>query len=556
MKPDQRANAEQATLRKEARGVLARMSWPRGRDLVPLVVLALLYIAGGRAGLQLDAVSGFATFVWAPSGIALAALLLFGLQLWPAITAGALVVNLWTGAPFLAALGIATGNTLEPVLATIILQRLGFRGLARVRDVLLLFVVAAGFTTMISATIGTSSLMFAGLVPASRFAITWLSWWLGDAIADLIVAPLLLTWLTWQSRISRRRLLEAAALTAALLITSLIVFTRRAPADSLVFLQPYLLIPVLIWAALRFQERGAASAVFISSVVAIWGTAYGRGPFVDGTLSERLAALQALMAMMAITFLVLGAIAAERAHAEHKLQHAKDAAETANRAKSRFLAVISHELRTPLTAVTGYADIMLEGLAGQLMEQQTAFVQRIRAAGWHLVSIIDGILTFSSAEAGREKLRVEDVDVAALAEETATLVAPRVQNKPIQLQVRVPSQALLVRTDAGKLRQILLNLIGNAIKFSERGMVDVAVARVHDRIQVTVSDEGPGIPPDRLEEIFEPFTQLSPVTLQGTGLGLSASRMLAQALGGTVTATSELGRGSKFAVELPINLDT
>ena len=529
------------------------MLWPRGRDLIFLIVLAAFYIAAGRLGLQLDAVSGFATLVWAPSGIALAALLRFGLRLWPGVTLGALVVNLWTGAPVLAAIGIAIGNTLEPVLATLILRRLGFRGLDRVRDVMMLFVVGALLSTTVSATIGTLSLALAGVVAPGLFGLTWLSWWLGDAIADLIVAPLLLTWLTRHEALTPRRLLEAAALATVLITTCLIVFARRAPAGAVVFLQPYLLIPALIWAAARFHERGAATAVFVSSAIAIWGTSAGNGPFVGVTLFERLSALQALMAMMAITFLVLGAIAAERAETERQLLHARDEAEAASRAKSRFLAVVSHELRTPLTAVTGYADILLEGLPGKLNEKQTSYLERMRTAGWHLISVIEGILTFSRAEAGREEVRVEDVDVAALTEETAALLAPQLQKKSLQLHVSVPAEPLIVRTDAGKLRQILLNLIGNAVKFSETGTISVAAQRMHDRLQITVADEGPGIPRDKLDDIFEPFTQLSGVSvLGGTGLGLSATRMLAHLLGGTVTVTSDVGRGSRFFVDLPI----
>ncbi|HEX6065655.1 MAG TPA: MASE1 domain-containing protein, partial [Longimicrobiales bacterium] len=291
-----------------------------------LIVLAALYIAAGRLGLQLNAVSGFATLVWAPSGIALAALLRYGLRLWPGVTIGAFVVNLWAGAPLLAALGIAVGNTLEPVLATVLLQRFGFRGLARVRDVMLLFIVAATLSTTVSATIGTVSLALAGVLSSVQFGITWLSWWLGDAIADLIVAPLLLAWLIPHERLKPRRPLEALALAILLITTSLIVFARTAPAGAVVFLQPYLLIPALIWAAVRFRDRGATTAVFVSSVIAIWGTAAGNGPFHGVTLFERLTALQALMAMMAITFLVLGAIAAERAETEQQLLHARDEA--------------------------------------------------------------------------------------------------------------------------------------------------------------------------------------------------------------------------------------
>jgi signal transduction histidine kinase len=530
------------------------MPWLRPRDLTLVSVLAALYIAAGRLGLQIDAVSGFAALVWAPSGIALAALLRYGLWLWPGVTIGALVVNLWIGAPLLAALGIAVGNTLEPVLATLLLRRFGFSGLARVRDVMMLFVVGAMLSTTVSATIGTVSLALAGVLSAAQFGITWLSWWLGDAIADLIVAPLLLAWLLPHERLKPRRPLEALALAIILVSTCLLVFARRAPAGAVVFLQPYLLIPALIWAAVRFRDRGATTAVFVSSVIAIWGTAAGNGPFVGVTLFERLSALQALMAMMAITFLVLGAIAAERAETEQQLLQARDEAEAASRAKSRFLAVVSHELRTPLTAVTGYADILLEELSGPLNERQTSYLERMRTAGWHLISIIEGILTFSRAEAGREEIRWEEVDVASLTEETAALLAPQVQKKSLDLQVSVPVDPLIVRTDPGKLRQILLNLIGNAVKFSDAGTVNVGVQRVQNRLQITVSDQGPGIPRDKLDDIFEPFTQLSRVSVAGgTGLGLSATRMLAQLLGGSVTVTSDVGRGSRFLVDLPIS---
>lgn len=535
-------------------GIGSGMPWARRRDAIAVALLAALYIAAGRIGLQMDAVSGFATLVWAPSGIALAFLLHFGVRAWPGAAVGALVVNLWAGAPPLAALAIAAGNSLEPVIAVLLMRRLGFQGLLRVRDTLILFAIAAAFSTTISATIGTVSLTLAGIVQPARFGITWLSWWLGDAIADLIVAPLLITWMMpGQQRIARSRWLEAAALVLALIATSFLVFGRQAPTEPVVFLQPYFLTPALIWAAVRFHQRGAATAVFIASIIAVWGTTNGTGPFVSEVLFERLGALQALMAMMAITFLMLGTVAWERAQAEQQLIKAKEAAEAASGAKSRFLAVVSHELRTPLSGITGYAAILLEGVAGSLTSQQANFIDRIRTAAWHLTSIIDGILTFSRAEAGRDEVRLEMVDAGALTEETAALLTPDVSKKSLKLEVRVPSQQLSVRTDVGKLRQIMLNLIGNAVKFSDSGTIAVTVRSADNRFHFIVTDEGPGIPLERQQEIFEPFTQLANSNGRGgTGLGLSASRMLAELLGGSITVTSEPGHGCSFKVDLPI----
>jgi signal transduction histidine kinase len=530
------------------------MRWLRRPDPIAVVLLAALYIGAGRIGLQLDAVSGFATLVWAPSGIALAFLLHFGLRTWPAVAVGALVVNLWAGAPPLAALAIATGNTLEPVVAVLLMRRLGFEGLLRVRDTVLLVAAAAVLSTMISATIGTLSLTIAGIVQPPRFGITWLSWWLGDAIADLIVAPLLITWLMRGGyQIPRSRRVEATALVIVLITTSFLVFGRRAPTEPVMFLQPYFLTPALIWAAVRFYQPGAAAAVFIASVIAVWGTTNGTGPFVSDVLFERLGALQALMAMMAVTFLMLGAVAWERARAEQQLIAAKQAAEAASSAKSRFLAVISHELRTPLSGITGYAAILLEGVAGPLTSKQTNFLERMRTAAWHLTSIIDGILTFSRADAGRDEVHLETVDAGALTEETAALLTPDVMKKSLNLQVNVPSQALHVRTDVGKLRQIMLNLIGNAVKFSDSGTIAVTARQADHRFHFIVTDEGPGIPLERQQDIFQPFTQLANSNGRGgTGLGLSASRMLAELLGGSITVVSEPGHGSTFKVDLPL----
>jgi signal transduction histidine kinase len=525
---------------------------PESARRISFVLLAGVYALAGWLGLQLDAVSGFATLVWAPSGIALAVLLRFGLGLWPGVALGAFAVNVAAGAPIPAAVAIAVGNTLEPVVATILLRRFGFTGVARVRDVMLLLIVAAGFSTIIAATVGTLSLLAAGRVSSDGVAVMWVSWWLGDAIADLIVAPLILSWLTPNRAMTRPQVVEAVILAVVVIATSTIVFARRAPREAVIFLQPYLLIPALIWAAVRFHDRGAATAVFIASTIAVWGTTAGMGPFEAGTLFERLGALQALMASMAITFLLLGAIAAERSRVENELQAAKEAAEEASRAKGRFLAIVSHELRTPLNAVTGYAAIMLEGVTGPMSPQQTTYLERMRAAAWHLTSVIDGILTFARADAGREEVHPENVDVAALTTETAVLLAPLASVKSVGVQTRVPAEPLFMHTDAGKLRQILLNLIGNAVKFSDTGTVTVRVERIGNRVRFDVTDEGPGIPPDRLDDIFEPFTQLSSTnTRGGTGLGLSATRMLAELMGGSVSVVSEVGHGSTFSVSLP-----
>ena len=288
-----------------------------------IALLAALYVAVARLGLQLDPVSRFATFVWPPSGLSLAALLLFGSELWPGIAIGAAVVNAWIGAPIPVALGVAIGNTLEAVLGAYALERIpDFRiPLDRVRDVLGLVALAAIGSTAVSATIGVTSLYAGGLMPASQFGETWFTWWQGDAIGDLIVAPFLLSWasLAW-TRVAPARAVEAVALTAGLLATSLLLFggTGAFGTSLDAFRQPTTLLPLLIWAALRFGTRGATGATLLVSALAIWSTALGHGPFVRDQLHQSLAGLQAFMSVVAVTFLVLSAVTAERQRSDRE----------------------------------------------------------------------------------------------------------------------------------------------------------------------------------------------------------------------------------------------
>lgn len=278
-------------------------------------------MVAARAGLKLDAVAGFATLVWAPTGIALAALLMRGNRLWPAILVGAFLTNLWSGAPAAAAAGIAIGNTLEALIGVYALRRIpGFQpSLDRLADVFGLILFAAVLSTTVAATIGVASLYLAGFVPSAKLGETWRAWWLGDLIGDLLVAPMILVWSAKAWLDSRDRILEAGALGMSLIAVSLIVFAGTGPAHG-IFGWVYLFFPLLIWASVRFCQRGSASAAFIISVIAVWSTVLGRGPFVQPHLNESLFALQTFMAVMASTFLVLGASMSERSIATARLE--------------------------------------------------------------------------------------------------------------------------------------------------------------------------------------------------------------------------------------------
>lgn len=238
--------------------------------------------------------------------------------------------------------------------------------------------------------------------------------------------------------------------------------------------------------------------------------------------------------------------------AEHS---ARATAEAANLAKAQFLAVMSHELRTPLSAVIGYADLIGEGVAGPASPAQTLYIGRIKTSAWHLLSLIEGILSFARVEAGKETTTIESTDVGAIAAEVASVVEVQAKAKGLELRVSLPDGMPPAPTDAAKLRQILLNLLGNAVKFTERGHVDLAVEHSGCYALCHVRDSGPGIAPQDLQRIFEPFVQGDQSSTRragGTGLGLTIARQFAGMLGGEITVQSQVGVGSTFTLRLPL----
>ena len=241
--------------------------------------------------------------------------------------------------------------------------------------------------------------------------------------------------------------------------------------------------------------------------------------------------------------------------AENKLREANQALAAANRAKTDFLAVMSHELRTPLNAIDGYAELMEMGVHGPLTEQQRQDLIRIRKSQRHLLSLINGVLNFSRVEAGVAHYELEPVRLADVLMSCDTLMRTQMEQRHLDFRVNVCSGELAVRADAEKLQQILLNLLTNASKFTPAGgKVKMWCDTLPDRVDITVSDTGRGIPPEQVERIFEAFVQVDARltrTEEGVGLGLAISRDLARGMKGEISLVSEVGRGSAFTVTIP-----
>src|SRR2546430_407593 len=295
------------------------------RRLGLLVGLAAAYFVAGRLGLQLAVVNPNATAVWPPTGIALAALLLAGYEVWPAIMVGAFLVNVTVSGSVATAVAVAAGNTLEGLLGAYLVNRFarGRRVGERARDVSTLAVLAGIVSRAVSATAGVLAISLDGLARWSDFGSIWLTWWLGDAVGDLVVAPAVLFWaLRPRVHWTRRQTLEAAALLSCIVVIGIAVFDGLFPWRSRHYPLEFLCVPLLLWAAFRFEPREAATAVLVMASVAIAGTLAGFGPFARPTYGESLLLVQAFTGVTAIMTLVLAAAVAERREAGERLRRA------------------------------------------------------------------------------------------------------------------------------------------------------------------------------------------------------------------------------------------
>lgn len=247
---------------------------------------------------------------------------------------------------------------------------------------------------------------------------------------------------------------------------------------------------------------------------------------------------------------------ARQREAQARAEQARRAAEHANRAKSSFLALMSHELRTPLNAVIGFAELLS---ARPSPEQTQTYAAHILESGRHLLQVINEVLDLSKVEAGSQELRAEPLSAQGMLEEVARLLRGAAAGRQVTFAIAPAPAGLTVLADRLALRKILVNLVGNAVKFSPVGAtVRLAAAAEGERVHITVADDGPGIPPDEIETVFEPYRQAGNHYLSqesGSGLGLALVKRLSERLGGRVWATSPPGKGTVMTVDLPRALD-
>ena len=498
-------------------------------DLARLALLAGVYFAVAKVGLILAFVHASATTVWPPTGLALAANLVLGYWVWPGVLVGAFLANVTTGGDIASSAGVAMGNTLEGFVGAYLVNRFarGRHAFERPQDMLQFAVLAGMVSTAVSATFGVTSLSLAGIARWADYGSIWLTWWLGDAGGALIVAPLLILWIGRpRVQVGPRRFLEAVFMLACVVVIAQVVFGGWLPARFRNYPIAFLCIPFLVLIAYRFGQRETATAAFVLSGLATWGTLRGFGPFTLAMPNESLLLLQGFMVVTTVTAMVLAAAVAENRRAE------TDRSRLASIVESSHDAIIGKTLdgtilswNVAATSLYGYTAEEVIGRPISILappsfaDEVPRMLERIRKGEWveafetsrltkdgRMITVSLTISPVSDAS-GRiqgasaisrdvtERKRVEEAarqtEVLLSVARLANAAAHEIYN-PLTA-IMVPLQLLAIEHPAGSNSSKRLKL---ALESAER--IRLIVARMQQVTRLEVADQPAGLP-ERLD---------------------------------------------------------
>ena len=520
--------------------------------LLRLVLVAFAYWLAARLSLSLALVHGQVTPIWPPTGIALVAILIFGRPMALAIYAAAFAVNLPIGPSPLGVAVIAAGNTLAPLAAAELLNRVGFRReLDRLQDAVSIVVLAALLAMTVSASIGSAVLVLSDTVPFSSFWSTWAVWWTGDAMGVLLVAPFLLSLVpgTTSQPLTFTSGLQLASLLIGIAVVTYLLFESPLRLEYLVF-------PLIMVAAWRFRLRGAAPAALIASGLAVASAVLGTGPFAGEGLLQKMITLQVFNVVVALSSFVLSSFVNARER-EEKVRRMYEAAEAANQAKSEFLTMAAHELRTPITVLSGYLAMLGEGSLGPAPAAWETPISVLNAKTIELDKIVGDLLEASRLDIDAEHAKKAVIDLRRVITLSVGRARPRAELLDAEINTELPDEPVMVEGSSDELGRVMDNLINNSLTYTERKpVITVRMTTRNNRVVVRVEDNGIGIPKGQRERVFERFyrsTDPMMAKVPGIGLGLYISRELVNRQGGKlVVERSDPRRGTVFAIGLPL----
>ncbi len=517
------------------------------------------------------------SFLWLAAGLGLVVVLEGGYKYLPVIFLGSLLGNWFTGYSLDFSIHNAIRHTLAIFIGILLLKKEG-RFDPRLHTVadFLRVIMLAMVTGLCVAAIAELQKLIAETGLAIEMDVRSFNQRLGgNAIGIVIVMPLLLVW-----RHPRREWLQPHSAAEASLILGLsflvgqVVFIDWLHDSLGQIARGYWMFLLITWAAVRLESHGVVLILTATSIQGLIGAQLGTGFFFNDIGKTHLANYFFYMLCLAVVGMALATYMTARKRAERELirykDHleeevqthtadlvlARDAAEEANKAKSLFLANMSHELRTPLNAILGFSNLMRKDpRLGEVHQQNLDIINR---SGEHLLTLINDVLEMAKIEAGCIQLEHSPFDLGDMVRDVTDMMEIRAKEKKLQLLIDQSSQfPRYIVGDEARLRQILINLIGNAVKFTAQGGVTLRLGLLestHSHLLIEIEDSGPGISAEDQKRLFQPFVQLGKQLAdnKGTGLGLAITREFVELMGGTISLESTLGKGSLFRVNLPL----
>ncbi|MBA3602275.1 MAG: MASE1 domain-containing protein [Parachlamydiaceae bacterium] len=535
-------------------------------DFLFLIALTIAFIAAAKLGLMLAIPPDIISPVWPPAGIALSAVLWRGYWVWPAIWLGTLFGSI-PSYPVSAILGV--GVVLQAFAGAYVLKKLtgSNNPFESSRNAIVFIIFSSLLSCLISPIIGITDLKLFSIFSVN-YTYTLFTFWLGDSMGTLIFTPVIMAW--YRKSLPKFNFLlwlELLLFIVFLQIVACLIYFKKYPVA-------YLLLPFPIWATMRFgQQLGMLSALLISGFT-IYGAINNNTGLGETTLINPLFLVQSFMGVIFVPLLIISSLLQEKERAYEEVENrviertkdlnlALSELEFANRniihannAKSEFLTNISHELRTPLNTIIGYSELLSEEIKEKRIVEFIPDLEKIKMSGKHLLSLINNVLDISKIEAGKMELFLSSVDLIELLNEIEIMATPLAVKKFNTFVLDSPPKTVEIYTDATKLIECLLNLIGNSCKFTMNGTVSLKVSyflRDQTRwVKFEVIDTGVGIKKENLNKLFQMFSQINSTTSpEGTGLGLYLTKRFCTLMGGEITVSSNVNKGSTFTILLP-----
>jgi signal transduction histidine kinase len=503
-----------------------------------LIVFALYYITG-KYGLDLNDRTGHVNLIWIPAGLGLAAVLIHGYRMLPAIFLGIVAVSIARHAPLYPSLWIIAASVLEPLLGAYLLRKMHFHNsFDTISDVTKLALVVAPFISFLSAIPGVLSLIL--YRPHVTLSVTSLTWWSGHFVGILIVTSLLLVW-NKSVKIDLnqpKRIVELYLVYLSVFLYGFIIFTpflegpnKSSPTSYMAFL------PVL-WAVFRFDLRTVVTVVSAVSLVIIAGFIHGTDLFVYHSPYETSISLKSFLMIFSITSLLTGVALSERRRYEQR--------------KDNFISIASHELRTPLTTIKVVTQLLQRMHAEDKDGKEKKYLKDMDQQINKMTHLIRDMLDLSKIQAGRLQLEEEKFALEPLIKQTVESMQTIASNHKISMEGKFTGK---VNGDKERIGQVFMNLLSNAIKYSPEKS-DILVHGVAEKrnIILSVEDHGMGIPKAQLQKIFERFYRVNGEKHKdsGFGLGLYISAEIIKQHQGEIWVESKEGKGSKFYIRLPL----